>query len=460
MDNDVVISAKNITKTYPLYNSHVDRVKETFHPFRKKYHRPFTALNNISFEVKKGEVLGVIGRNGSGKSTLLQILCGILRPTSGTVAVNGRISLLLELGAGFNPEFTGRQNVYLNGAIIGLPPEGIEARFDEIADFAGIGEFIDQPVKTYSSGMFLRLAFAVQVLLDPEILVIDEVLAVGDIFFQQKCFVRMNKLIDDGVAVVLVTHDLDVANRVCQRVLVLNRGHVHFLGRPDEATKRYQLLAQEGRVGLNHGVPPRETNSESSPGFHKTLAGDRSLSWPDSSSLLDISKAVQISNGWARCTQFALCDEEGKPCTVFQQGQIASFFYEVELLRDIDVPSGGLAICDRTGAIFHGKHSIQHGFKVPHFVKSGTRIRFRHDIKLNLAYGEYTIDFGVISIRADRLFPNGMSIYDFEDNHKKILQVSNIGSFIVGPRDELKPLQILFFGLVELPSKCTMTYSL
>jgi lipopolysaccharide transport system ATP-binding protein len=175
MIDDIAISVKNVTKTYRLYNSHADRVKEAFHPLRKKYYNPFNALADVSFDVKKGETLGIIGRNGSGKSTMLQIICGILRPTSGYVEVNGRVSALLELGAGFNPEFTGRQNVYINGSILGLTHEEIETRFDDIAAFSDIGKYIDQPVKTYSSGMYVRLAFAVIAHVDADILFFAQV---------------------------------------------------------------------------------------------------------------------------------------------------------------------------------------------------------------------------------------------------------------------------------------------
>jgi len=177
---NTAIKIENVTKTYRLYRSHADRVKETFHPLRKKYNHPFNALENISLNVRKGSSIGIIGRNGSGKSTLLQIVCGILKPTVGTVEVNGRISALLELGAGFNPEFTGVENVYLSASILGISQKETEKRFDEITSFADIGDFIHQPVKTYSSGMYIRLAFAIAVHVYPEILVVDEALSIGD----------------------------------------------------------------------------------------------------------------------------------------------------------------------------------------------------------------------------------------------------------------------------------------
>ncbi len=252
MDEDIVISIKNLTKTYRLYTSHADRVKETFNPFRKKYHHPFNALNNISFNVKRGEMLGIIGRNGSGKSTLLQIICGILQPTSGSVETNGRVSALLELGAGFNPEFTGRQNVYINSAILGLKHEEIEARFDDIVTFAEIGDFMDQPVKTYSSGMYVRLAFAIAINVDSEILIVDEALAVGDEIFQRKCFSRIRQMRKSGITILFVSHSAPTVVELCDRVILLDQGELLLKGSPKFVVTKYHKLifAPEDKVRL------------------------------------------------------------------------------------------------------------------------------------------------------------------------------------------------------------------
>ncbi len=239
--NNTAIKIKNVTKTYKLYRSHTDRVKETFHPLRKKYSHHFNALDNLSVHVRRGESVGIIGRNGSGKSTFLQIICGILKPTSGSIEVNGRISALLELGAGFNPEFTGVQNVYLNSSILGLSREETERRFDEITSFADIGDFIHQPVKTYSSGMYIRLAFAIAVHVYPEILVVDEALAVGDIFFQQKCMHHMQELMQ-GCTRVIATHDMQAVANLCERVIVLDQGSIVFEGSPLKGIEYYTKI--------------------------------------------------------------------------------------------------------------------------------------------------------------------------------------------------------------------------
>jgi teichoic acid transport system ATP-binding protein len=240
MSDDIAIEVENVTKTYRLYDHHADRIKEAFHPFRKKYHHAFNALSNISLKVERGEALGILGRNGSGKSTLLQIIAGILKPTSGNVRVDGRIAALLELGAGFNPEFTGRENVYVNGAIHGLRQQEIDGLFIDIVEFADIGEFIDQPVKLYSSGMFVRLAFAVQACIKPDILVVDEALAVGDIGFQRKCFRHIESLKNEsGSSILLVTHDTNAVLNYCDRAVLLDNGELVFEGSPKLITELY-----------------------------------------------------------------------------------------------------------------------------------------------------------------------------------------------------------------------------
>lgn len=240
--DDIVISARNLTKTYRLFGHPGDRIKQFFSLGLKQYHRDFTALEDVSFDIRKGETIGIIGRNGSGKSTLLQLICGILKPTSGSVQVNGRVSALLELGAGFNPEFTGRENVYFQGALTGFTRDQIDARFDEIAAFADIDEFIDQPVRTYSSGMFVRLAFATGIHVAPDILIIDEALAVGDQAFQQKCFLYMRKFRDDGGTVLFVSHNTNMVASYCDRVILLDHGKLMQHATPGTVLVAYRRL--------------------------------------------------------------------------------------------------------------------------------------------------------------------------------------------------------------------------
>ncbi len=259
---DTAISVSNLSKQYYLYERPIHRVMETFHPFGRKYHTSFNALTNVDFQVRRGESIGIIGRNGSGKSTLLQVICGNLQATEGQAHVNGRISALLELGAGFNPEFTGRENVYLSTAILGLSRQETDAKFDQIAGFADIGEFIDRPVKMYSSGMYIRLAFATAISVEPEILIIDEALAVGDVFFQQKCVKHMKKMMQD-CTIVLVSHDMHSITNMCNRVILLDHGEVVYEGSPPEGVAKYTkiLHSEQGRKpknGEQHDVLPTD----------------------------------------------------------------------------------------------------------------------------------------------------------------------------------------------------------
>lgn len=237
--DDVILSVRNVSKCFEMYEKPVHRLYQTLCAGHKKFYREFWALRDVSFEVRKGESVGVIGRNGAGKSTLLQIIAGTLAPTAGEVKLKGRVAALLELGSGFNPDFTGRENVYLNGAILGLTTPEIDAKYDEIIEFADIGEFIDQPVKTYSSGMMVRLAFAVQVMVEPDILIVDEALSVGDAAFQRKCMARMDRLIQHGTSIFLVTHDTSAVKRFCQKCIFLRSGKVDYLGDAEEAITRY-----------------------------------------------------------------------------------------------------------------------------------------------------------------------------------------------------------------------------
>lgn len=236
---DIAIEVKNVSKIYRLYDRPIDRLKEAVDPFKKKYHKEFYALSNVNFEVKRGETVGIIGKNGSGKSTLLKLITGVLTPNSGKIEVVGRVSALLELGAGFNPEFTGVENIYLNGTMMGYSKEDISKKVDSILDFADIGDFVSQPVKTYSSGMFARLAFAVAINVEPDILIVDEALSVGDVFFQNKCFRKFEELKDRGTTILFVSHDLGSVKQMCSRVLWLDEGNQKLFDVKDKVCSAY-----------------------------------------------------------------------------------------------------------------------------------------------------------------------------------------------------------------------------
>lgn len=258
--SDIAIKVENLSKIYKLYDKPIDRLKESLSIKKKKYHREHYALNNISFEIKKGETIGIIGTNGSGKSTLLKMITGVLTPSSGSMDVNGKISALLELGAGFNPEYTGLENIYLNGTMMGYTREEMELRVQPIMDFADIGEFMNQPVKTYSSGMFARLAFAVAINVEPEILIVDEALSVGDIRFQIKCMDKMKQMMHGGTTVLFVSHDTNAIRRLCMKAVWINNGVIKDIGEVNRVTDNYLNFLKCGDVEENSDKALAEKN--------------------------------------------------------------------------------------------------------------------------------------------------------------------------------------------------------
>lgn len=238
--NETIVSVKNLTKAYKLYDSPLDRLKEAINPFNKQYHRLFYALGDVSFDIKRGEAIGILGRNGSGKSTLLKIITGVLTPTSGSVKVNGKIAALLELGAGFNPEMTGLENIYLSGTIMGFTKKEMQEKLVDILKFADIGDFVYQPVKMYSSGMLVRLAFSVQTQVNPELLIVDEALAVGDALFQKRCFQKIDELVTSGTTLLFVSHDQELVRTMTNKAIFLSNGKVMEMGSSSDVVLAYR----------------------------------------------------------------------------------------------------------------------------------------------------------------------------------------------------------------------------
>jgi lipopolysaccharide transport system ATP-binding protein len=449
-DADLAISVRNLGKMYRIYDRPQDRLKQILWGARREYGREFWALRDISFEARRGETLGIIGRNGSGKSTLLQILAGTLAPTTGDVYVGGRVAALLELGSGFNPQFTGRENVELNGAILGLTPDEVRKRYDEIVAFADIGQFIDQPVKVYSSGMLVRLAFSVATSVDAEVLLIDEALAVGDVFFRQKCYQRLEGMRERGATIVLVSHSMMDIEQFCRRAVLLHNSAQLFEGPAPEAVKRYYLLDQEDRA-----VAPIAPPTESTAALWNTNADEF---WPVPEAFLNLAHVAQVSNGWARCTGIAICDCDGEPARTFQQGQTAIFCYEFELLQDIEVPIGGIVIQNDKGVIVHGKNTLQHDSDVPLWAARGSRLRFCQEIVLEVATGEYTFEVGLATIgryayeRRER-----SSQQELRERTVRICHMPSVGRFAVVLRRAGPATRLLHHGVANLPGSCRVT---
>ncbi len=350
--HNTAIQVSNLSKQYYMYKRPIHRVLETFHPFGRKYHTAFDALSNVDFQVRRGESIGIIGRNGSGKSTLLQIVCGNLQATGGTVQVNGRISALLELGAGFNPEFTGRENVYLSTAILGFNRQETDARFEQITSFADIGDFIDMPVKTYSSGMYIRLAFATSISVDPDILIVDEALSVGDIFFQQKCIERMKEMMA-SCSILLVSHDMHAVSNLCDRVFVLDYGEVLFDGRPIDGIALYTKLMHDERFGAESVESKNDKLSASEPEEKLLFADEKD----DSSTWLPVSDDNRGGAGKVIIQQVSVT-KNLQPLKIVQEGDeilVRMIIYAHEPVSEVIF---GYTIRDRVGVALFGENSL------------------------------------------------------------------------------------------------------
>lgn len=450
MNQDIAIKVEQLSKVYKLYNHNADRLKEALHWRSKKFHHDHFALNNVSFEVKKGETVGIIGKNGSGKSTLLKIITGVLTPTSGNVVVNGKISALLELGAGFNPEYTGIENVYLQCTLMGYTKQETDAKLQSILDFADIGEFVYQPVKMYSSGMFVRLAFAVQACVEPDIFIVDEALAVGDIFFRQKCYQYFERLRSKGTAILLVTHGMGDIEQFCQNALLLDHGSALFWGNAVQAVRHYYLIEQKERETTFSPALSLERTEDKLSSEDNTIK--ENSFWPSLGNFLDISEIPQIGNNWARCVSIALCNEQGECCFEFKQGEIAHFFYAFELLHDIEVPIGGLALQSAKGVVVHGKNSLQYKMSLPMQVKKGNVIRFHHQLQLNLGWGAYTFEVGLVTLSQESYLHRGhCSHEELDSTILRLCHLTNVHSFIVGRVNPGEYTELLHHGLADLP---------
>lgn len=398
MTESVAIALKQISKCYRRYTHPVDRLKELLIPSRSRADE-FWALRDINLEVFQGETLGIVGQNGSGKSTLLQIVAGTLTPTGGEVHINGRVSALLELGSGFNPEFTGRQNVFFNGRILGLSRDEIAAKFDAIAAFAEIGVFINQPVKTYSTGMFVRLAFAVAVNVKPQILIIDEALSVGDIYFQQKCFEKLKKLKEQGVTLLFVSHDSGAIYKLCDRAIFIESGLLVADSKPKQIIDLYEarllkksnsklseieFYAYEAKkefASKKEGIDNKEEMTKNS---HIEKGNKETLSFDDSNIYSDEVIPQHV----------CLLDESGQEIEATVSEQQIELFTRLLFIKSFYDPHVGFKVRDRTGEVFFETNTYCMGQTIG-FVEKNTVIEVSFKFCVPLAPGEYTMTIGI-----------------------------------------------------------------
>lgn len=377
-----VIDVDNVGKYYRLYDKPVDRLKSLlFARFGRSYGRKFWAVRGVSLQVGRGEAVGIVGRNGSGKSTLLQMIAGTLRPSMGTIRTGGRIAALLELGSGFNPEYTGRENVYLNASILGMTPAEVDARLDDILAFADIGRFIDQAVKTYSSGMFVRLAFAVAVNVNPEVLIVDEALSVGDVNFQAKCFRRIREFRDRGVSILLVTHDMSALTRFCDRAIVLDKGRVRGSGTAKSMVDLYKQIVMPNESAATGSVP--SVTEPAAPKVDEKLKDQHTL---NPATLEYGSRDMEIID-------FGILDSKGKPLTVAVGGEEITIVVTAEVKRPVKHPILAYTIKDVRGTEVCGTNTLymEEDLGVRHV---GERVTVRWTQPADLQRGPYALSLG------------------------------------------------------------------
>jgi lipopolysaccharide transport system ATP-binding protein len=381
--DEIAVRVSRISKCYEIYDRPQDRLKQSIQPRLRKlfrrvprnYYREFWALRDVSIDVRKGETVGIIGRNGSGKSTLLQIICGTLAPTAGTVETSGRIAALLELGSGFNPEFTGRENIHMNAAVLGLSADEISDRFHDIVAFADIGDFIDQPIKTYSSGMVVRLAFAVSVCVEPEILVVDEALAVGDMAFQQKCLQQLTDLREHGTTVLLVTHDIMLTRNYCSRVVYLDSGVVKQIGDPEIVGEVYLKDLFSMRQGSCDGTEIEWRAANGRAGFG-TARGQ----------IIGVKIRGAHSAG-----------------NVFQAGERVSVTISAKICDEVQAPELVFQLRDFRGYVLYGIRSAPDKLTRQKF-DDHVLITAKLEFIVELAEGEYGITIGLNDRHGEALY--------------------------------------------------------
>ena len=390
--NNKALTVNNVTKIYKLYEKPIDRLKEAMSLTHKNYHRDFFALNGISFNVEKGQTVGIIGTNGSGKSTILKIITGVLTPTTGDVQVNGVISALLELGAGFNMDYTGIENIYMNGTMMGFSRKEMDAKLQDILDFADIGDFVYQPVKTYSSGMFVRLAFALAINVEPEILIVDEALSVGDVFFQAKCYRRMEEIRKNGTTILMVTHDMGAIIKYCDRVVVLNKGNFIAEGEPGKMVDLYKKILANQMDDLNEELESVDNR------LYNDFSGDQALADKSRAAAGGMMKdkltinpnRTEYGDKRAEIIDFGLLDERGNITNLLLKGERFTIKERIHFHGEIETPIFTYTIKDKRGADLTGTNTMFESSDVKS-VKKGDEYVVEFTQKMTLQGGEYLL---------------------------------------------------------------------
>ena len=393
MQSNLAINVCDVTKIYRLYDKPIDRLKESISLTHKKYHKEFFALDKISFSVEKGSTVGIIGTNGSGKSTILKIITGVLNPTTGSVEVDGNISALLELGAGFNMDYTGIENIYMNGTMMGFSREQMEAKLPEILEFADIGDFVYQPVKTYSSGMFVRLAFALAINVEPEILIVDEALSVGVVFFQAKCYRRMEEIRKTGTTILMVTHDMGSVIKYCDKVILLNKGEFLAEGPAGEMVDLYKKILAGRMDDLEADLAKRLDSNfsdmmELNNDINKTHAKEYHGLMKEKISINP--NKTEYGDGRAEIYDLGLLDSKGELTNLLLKGEEFTIREKIRFNANIESPIFTFTIKDKKGTELSGTNTMFEGVPVKP-VKPGDEAVVEFKQKMTLQGGEYLL---------------------------------------------------------------------
>lgn len=426
-EKKVAIQVKGLEKAYKLYDKPSDRLKEALGFGRKKRYKEHYALKGVDMTIYQGETVGIIGTNGSGKSTILKIITGVLNPTGGSVHVNGRISALLELGAGFNMEYNGIENIYLNGTMIGFSKKEIDAKMDDILNFADIGDYVYQPVKTYSSGMFVRLAFAVAINIEPEILIVDEALSVGDVFFQAKCYHKFEEFKEMGKTIVFVSHDLSSISKYCDRVVLLNQGVKLGEGSPKEMIDAYK------QVLVGQYVPAADDQS---------LLSDKEITAAAAAAAGTVKGEVnpellEYGTKDAVITGYKITDDMGRETSALLKGKECTITMQVHFEHDIEAPIFAFTIKNIKGVEITGTNTmVEKAFLSP--VRAGSDMEITFTQKIDLQGGEYLLSFGVTGFEKEE-FQVYHRLYDVM-NMTVISDKDTVGYYDMNSRVVVKEL--------------------
>ena len=392
------IEVKDVTKVYRLYEKPIDRLKESLHPKHKSYHKDFYALNGLSFHVEKGQTVGIIGTNGSGKSTILKIITGVLTPTTGEVNVDGKISALLELGAGFNMDYTGIENIYMNGTMMGFTKKEMDEKLQDILDFADIGDFVYQPVKTYSSGMFVRLAFALAINVEPEILIVDEALSVGDVFFQAKCYRRMEEIRQNGTTILMVTHDMGSIIKYCDKVVLLNKGEFIAEGEPRRMVDLYKKILANQMDSLREELENDFSGGMEIEGTEKKVLSSREAAAAHSNADAGLMKEkitintdrTEYGDGRAEIFDLGLFDARGNLTNLLIKGETFTIKARIRFNAPLQNPIFTYTIRDKKGTDLSGTNTMYEGADVKP-VGPGDVYDVSFTQKMTLQGGEYLL---------------------------------------------------------------------